>query len=156
MAGRIPAILDDLHSLLVVRASGQTFIAFLTAVHRTKQIRRMVGNGVLHTAILAEVSGDRDHRAIIILFLRFLGVDGLAIPCRVRPGIPGKRSLHAETVVCILCQFGCAVPRFQNKLCHRHTGKDARLFLVLGKQWPNLCHRLCFRQVLKGRCLHTG
>ena len=144
MAGGIAAILNDLHSLLVVRASGQTFITFPTAIHRTKQVGSVVGNGILHTGVLSEVSGDRDHRTIIILFLRFLGIDRFTIPTAAAPAVPGKRGLHAEAVICILCQLRFAIAGLQNKLRHRHTGEDARLLLVFGKQRADLCHCLCF------------
>ena len=103
MAGGIAAILDDLHSLLVIRASCQTFITFPAAIHRTEQICRMVGNGVLHTGVLSEISGDRDIAAIGILLLRFLGIDRLAIPTAAAPAVPRKRGLHAKAVISILC-----------------------------------------------------
>ena len=90
MTGSVTAVLDDLCRLLVIGAACQTFIAFLVAVHRTKQIRRMVGNGVLDTSVLAEVSGDRDIAAIVILLLCFLGVDRLAIPTAAAPAVPGQ------------------------------------------------------------------
>ena len=56
----------------------------------------MVGNGILHTGVLSEISGDRDHRTVIILFLCFLGIDGLPIPTAAAPAVPGKRGLHAK------------------------------------------------------------
>ena len=156
VAGGIAAILDDLHSLLVIRASCQTFITFPAAIHRTEQICRMVGNGVLHTGVLSEISCDRDIAAIGILLLRFLGIDRLAIPTAAAPAVPGKRGLHAKAVISILCQFTLTVAGLQNKLRHRHAGKDAGLLLVFGKQWTDLCQCLGFRQVLKGRCLQAG
>ena len=63
----------------------------------------MVGNGVLHTGVLSEISGDRDIAAIGILLLRFLGIDRLAIPTAAAPAVPGKRGLHAKAVISILC-----------------------------------------------------
>ena len=156
VTGRIPAILDDLSSLLIIGAASQTFVAFLVAVHRTKQIRRMVGNGVLHTIVLAEVSGNRNHRAIRILLLRFLGVDGLAVPTAAAPAVPGQRGLHAKAVVGILRQFALTVSGLQNELRHRHTGKDATGFLVRSKQRTNLCNCFCFGEILQRSRLHTG
>ena len=52
VAGRITTIFDQLYRFLVIRAAGQTFIAFLTAIHRTEQISRMVGNGILAFAVI--------------------------------------------------------------------------------------------------------
>ena len=155
VAGRITTILDDLYRFLVIRTACQTFIAFLTAVHRTEQICRMVGNGVLHTSVLAEVSGDRHIAAIVILLLRFLGIDGLAIPTAAAPAVPGKRGFHAEAVIGILCQFTLTVAGFQNELCHRHASEDATGFLVCSKQRTDLCHSFCFREIFQRRSLHA-
>ena len=118
MAGRITTIFDQLYRFLVIRAAGQTFIAFLTAVHRTEQICRMIGNRVFHTSVLSEVGCNRDHRAIIILLLCFLGIDRLAIPTAAAPAVPGKRSLHAKAVISILCQLRFTVAGLKNELSH--------------------------------------
>ena len=115
----------------------------------------MVGNGVFHTGVLAEVSSDRHIAAIGILLLRFLRIDRLAIPTAAAPAVPGKRGLHAEAVIGILCQLRFTVAGFQNELCHRHAGKDASGFLVRSKQRANLCHCLCFREIFQRRSLHA-
>ena len=104
----------------------------------------MVGNGVLHTGVLSEISGDRDIAAIGILLLRFLSIDRLTIPTAATPAVPGKRGLHAKAVICILCQLRFTIAGLQNKLRHRHAGEDAGLLLVFGKQRADLCHCLCF------------
>ena len=155
VAGSITTILDDLCRFLVIGTACQTLIAFPAATHRSEQICCMVGNGVFHTGVLAEVSSDRHIAAIGILLLRFLRIDRLAIPTAAAPAVPGKRGLHAEAVIGILCQLRFTVAGFQNELCHRHAGKDASGFLVRSKQRANLCHCLCFREIFQRRSLHA-
>lgn len=59
-------------------------------------------------------------------------------------------------VIGILCQLRFTVAGFQNELCHRHAGKDARGFLVRSKQRTDLCNCFCFREIFQRRSLHAG
>jgi len=114
----------------------------------------VVGNGILHTIVLAEVSRDGDHLAIF-LFLCLLGVGALAIPGRATPGITGERLLHTEAVVGILCQFALAVTRLQNELGKGYRCKNTTLFLIGSEQRSHPRNHICLREILERRCLST-
>ena len=51
----IAAVLDDLHGFLVVGAALQTVIAEFAAVLRSEEVYAVIGDGILHTRIFAEV-----------------------------------------------------------------------------------------------------
>lgn len=114
----VAAILDDLHGFLVVRASLQPFVAELVSVLCAEQISGMVGDGILHARIFAEVRRDCFVAAVRVLLLRLLGVLALSVPCRTAPCVAGEGAFHTEHIICVLRQFGFAVAGFEDKLRH--------------------------------------
>src|SRR5699024_4550657 len=112
----IATILDDLDSLLVIQASLQTIIPKLLSVHRSKQISGVVSNGILNAEILPEVSRNRDHATVRILFLRLLRILTLAVPTGTAPTIPGQAALHSKDIVGILSKLTLSITGFQNEL----------------------------------------
>ena len=155
-ARRIATILDDLHGFLVVRAVCQSFVPLLAAVHSPQQVSGMVVDRVLNGTVLSEVCRNAHIAAVRVLLPGFHRIHGMPIPGRTRPGVPGKRCLHAKTVIGILCQFGLAVAGFQNELRHGHAGKDAGLPLVSREQRGHLCHNRCRLHVLQRGCLQAS
>lgn len=75
----------------------------------------MVGNGVFHTGVLAEVSSDRHIAAIGILLLRFLGITIMAVTKKIE--IDGKE---------VTFKASAAVPRLYRIKFGRDIYKDLR------------------------------
>lgn len=116
----------------------------------------MVVDGVLDGVIPAEICRNAYIAAIRVLLSGFHRIHGIPIPGRTRPVVPGKRCLHAKTVIGILCQLGLTVAGFQNELCHGHTGKDTGLSLVSREQRCYLCHDSRRLHVLQRGGLQTS
>ena len=115
----------------------------------------MVCDGILHARVSAEIRRDGIELSGSIIFLRFLRIDGLAIPRTAAPCIPGEGFFHAKAVIGILGQFGAAVSGFQNKLRQRDRGKDATLLLVSSKERADLLHHIRFQEPFKCRRLQA-
>ena len=154
--GRIAAILNVLHSLLIIGATLKSCIPLLAAIHRAKQVCAVICNRILHAGILAEIRCDGIEPSGSIILLCLLRVDGLAIPRTPGPRIPGEGFLHAKAVIGILSQLGAAVSGFQNKLRQRYRCKNATLLLIGSKESADLLHCIRFRESLQRRRLQAA
>ena len=113
----------------------------------------MVGNGILHALVFAEIRCDGDIAAVCILLLGLLGIYGLSVPGRTAPCVPGERFLHAEDIVGLLRQFTFAIAGLKDELRHRNGCQDARFLLVCRKQCPYTLYNICLKFPGKGRSL---
>lgn len=95
----ITAVLDDLHRFLVIPASGKALIPFAPSFLRAQKVSRVVGHGILHTGIFAEIRRNRHIASILVLLLGRDGMDRTAIPGGAHPGVARQGSKSSSVLL---------------------------------------------------------
>ena len=106
----------------------------------------MVSDGILDARILTEVCRDGIELPGAVILLCLLGIDRLAVPCRSAPCVSGEGLLHAEDVIGVLGELAFPIPGFQNELCQRYRGEDARLIHICSEKSTDRLNYITLRQ----------